>query len=359
MRSFTFVTILVLSVNYTKCVYDLKEYDRCSSDFTGDSGICVLASSCNEFKTQRNKLKICAFNGKIPLVCCPTTNVLKIGDISIKRISARKCDEYIQQTPPPDNVFTPTVVGGTKANINEFPHMSAIGWKRSNNMIDWMCGGSLISEKFVLSAAHCASLGRKRPDVVRIGDVDLNVNEIESNPQEVAIGNVIVHPEYKHPIKYHDLALFELSVPVIFSKGVHPACLYQSNEHPSTYLEVLGYGQISFGGPQSNILLKGHLNTVDNDQCNRSYEDDSLELPYGITQQQLCAWDSDGKRDTCQGDSGGPLQRQNYSERYIKYFQIIGVTSFGKFCAAGVPGVYIRVFSYLDWIESVVWPETV
>ena len=93
--------------------------------------------------------------------------------------------------------------------------MSAIGWNRSNNKTDWLCGGSLISEKFVLSAAHCASLGGKAPDVVRIGDQDLNVNERGIFPQEVTIGNIVVHPEYKHPIKYHDIALFELSVSVL------------------------------------------------------------------------------------------------------------------------------------------------
>ncbi|XP_070507432.1 serine protease snake-like [Chironomus tepperi] len=306
MRCFISATILVLSLSYTQCVFDLIEHDQCSSDFTGDSGVCVLASSCDEFKTQRNKLKICSFRGKIPLVCCPENNLVKIGDISIKRISARKCDEYIQlvsnisftRVKKSLNGGEAAFVGGTKAFINEFPHMSAIGWKRSSNMIDWMCGGSLISEKFVLSAAHCATLGRKRPDVIRIGDQDLNVNEFGINPQEVNIGNIIVHPEYKHPLKYHDLALFELSVPVIFRKDVYPACLYQSRKDPIHQVEAMGYGHTSFGGQQSNSLLKGYLNIVDNEQCNRSYEDDKLELPNGITQQQICAWDPEGKRDT-------------------------------------------------------------
>lgn len=91
--------------------------------------------------------------------------------------------------------------------------MSAIGWRRSNNKTDWLCGGSLISEKFVLSAAHCASLGGRGPDVVRIGDQDLNADERGIFPQEIIIENIVVHPEYKNPIKYHDIALFELSAP--------------------------------------------------------------------------------------------------------------------------------------------------
>lgn len=105
-------------------------------------------------------------------------------------------------------------VGGIKAALNEFPHMSAIGWKRDSNSTDWMCGGSLISEKFVLSAAHCASVGRERPDVIRIGDQDLLSVETGIFPQEVAIKNITIHPQYKTNLKYHDLALFELTVPV-------------------------------------------------------------------------------------------------------------------------------------------------
>lgn len=60
----------------------------------------------------------------------------------------------------------------------------------------------------------------------------------------------------------------------------------------------MGYGQTSFGGPQSNALLKGYLNIVDNEQCTKSYEDDESDLPQGITQQQMCAWDPNGNRDT-------------------------------------------------------------
>jgi len=113
--------------------------------------------------------------------------------------------------PPSDNV---TFVGGIMAAYNEFPHMTAIGWRRDNSVIDWLCGGSLISQKFVLSAGHCASVGREAPDVVRIGDQDLTVNEAGISPQEIDIKTIIIHPQYKHTLKYHDLALFELVNPI-------------------------------------------------------------------------------------------------------------------------------------------------
>jgi secreted trypsin-like serine protease len=112
------------------------------------------------------------------------------------------------------DIYHVTFVGGVKAEYNEFPHMTAIGWKRDSQVIDWLCGGSLISENFVLSAGHCASVGREAPDVVRIGDQDLTVNETGIAPQEIDIKNIIVHPQYKHTLKYHDLALFELVNPI-------------------------------------------------------------------------------------------------------------------------------------------------
>ena len=73
-----------------------------------------------------------------------------------------------------------------------------------------MCGGSLISEKFVLSAAHCTTFRRKRPDVIRIGDQDLG--SIRSGT-DFSIETIVVHPQYNFNLKYHDLALFELVIP--------------------------------------------------------------------------------------------------------------------------------------------------
>lgn len=87
--------------------------------------------------------------------------------------------------------------------------MSAVGWLELDKIV-WRCGGSLISEKFVLSAAHCVSTIKAKPDVIRIGDQDLSDDDDGASPQEFNIKNIIIHPNYRRRSKYHDIVLFEL-----------------------------------------------------------------------------------------------------------------------------------------------------
>lgn len=101
-------------------------------------------------------------------------------------------------------------VGGDITDVNEFPHMTAIG-SREGETIFWQCGASLISKKFIVTAAHCAPRSTKvASTVVRIGDKNLNDEFDGAEPEEFGIKRVIVHPDYKRSTKYNDIALFEL-----------------------------------------------------------------------------------------------------------------------------------------------------
>lgn len=138
----------------------------------------------------------------------------------------------------------------------------------------------------------------------------------------------------------------------------------------------------------SNELIKVQLNYISEDDCKKSYAEDlgSRWMPRGLISSLICAGIMEGGKDTCQvrtrntilrdhsracvlelkklalrltltlqGDSGGPLQRV-LAEPYCMY-SIVGVTSFGKFCAFKLsPAIYTKVSSYLDWIETTVWP---
>lgn len=111
---------------------------------------------------------------------------------------------------------------------------------------------------------------------------------------------------------------------------------------------------MEFGGEKSDDLLKVSLDIISNYRCSPMYEP-SKRLSAGIVDTQMCAGYLAGGKDTCQGDSGGPIQVLTPSNQCI--FHVVGITSFGRACAArNSAGVYTRVSSFLDWIESVVWP---
>lgn len=105
---------------------------------------------------------------------------------------------------------TGLIVGGVKTNAGEFPHMAAIGWSELAT-VKWNCGGTLISDQYVMTAGHCASVRGVRPDIVRLGDQNLVRNDDRARPQDFGVADVIAHPDYKHASHYNDIALVRLN----------------------------------------------------------------------------------------------------------------------------------------------------
>lgn len=113
------------------------------------------------------------------------------------------------------------------------------------------------------------------------------------------------------------------------------------------------------GRERSEVLLKTNLLTLPLSECNRTVIEfnrvpNTPAFRNGISDTQYCAYDPNGKTDSCQGDSGGALQIRPNGANSAK---IIGIVSFGVSCGSTFPGIYTRVASYLDWIESHVWPN--
>lgn len=100
---------------------------------------------------------------------------------------------------------------GQPTRFREFAHMAALGWTLPNGTILWQCGGSLIWENFVLTAAHCLIDKRNQPpDVVRLGDLDLFSAEDDTYAQQLSIVKILRHPEHTFGASYHDVALLKL-----------------------------------------------------------------------------------------------------------------------------------------------------
>ncbi|XP_026493340.2 serine protease snake-like [Vanessa tameamea] len=316
-----------------------------------------------------------------------------------RRISEQKCFEYIWEMENRENetewtqicriylisqikkgvvpevlfvINSPVIFGGRPATPGEFPHMGAIGWRAKNPEVKWIfkCGSTLISRKFLLTAAHCSKLSLRRsmdilnsqPEIVRLGVEDISDDEfnINGNPVDVNIKRFIVHPRYRAPKKYYDVALIELETEVKLMSNVQPACVWAEND--ISYLDtkgiLSGWGYTEHGR-LSNHLQAAVVDFIETPLCDLILQKFRNRHWGGFRDHQLCAGNLSGGIDTCQGDSGGPVQVKIPVKTEGKMYWTVGITSFGNKCGQkNRPGVYTRVSSFKDWIEEIVWGTT-
>jgi hypothetical protein len=363
-----FVIVLIQLVSSQRFVGDL-----CTLESSGAPGVCELFKECKQARDDLQKHQLfpqqCGYQKNEPIVCCLKKSKRKPGEISLK-----KCQEYsrlvyeVNRAPvliinAPNitknecgHKIIKLIVGGTNATRKEFPHMAVIGFEPQPGDIKWLCGGTVLSKHYILTAAHCLSHqehGRAR--YVRIGVTDL---EDTNHRQQLEVEELIPYPEYKSSSHYHDIGLLRLKRSAKLDSFTVPACLYRKHDIEAEKAIATGWGHTTWGGSGSNNLLKVTLDLFDHASCNRSYKNQiSRRLKDGIIDEiQVCAGSLDDEKDTCQGDSGGPLQIFHESKDIKCMYDIIGVTSFGKACS-GSPGVYVRVSQYIGWIEDIVWPE--
>jgi len=377
------ITFLAVTLQYYY-TSALEVGDTCE-DRHGFKGECKLILDCPSViesisQGTFNFKNRCGFKDNVlPIVCCfdspqQSASVDSTSDANkILRKSEVKCQEYAKSVYQNRTVLAPNptivridtcavkvsqlIVGGEPSKNKEFPHMALLGYERKDRTIAYSCGGSLISERYVLTAGHCLFSRQYGPvKYVRLGEYDLSKTS-ESEIQELNVIERIKHPDYKPPSQYNDIALLKLDQDVILDEFVRPICLQTSKEFNVRKSIASGWGrQEYFDENGSDILLKVTLDLFSNEECGVSFPKNSRTLKNGIADEsQVCAGSKTERKDTCQGDSGGPLQIYHPSE-YCMY-SIVGVTSFGKGCGSNIPGVYTRVSNYLDWIEEIVWPD--
>jgi trypsin len=229
------------------------------------------------------------------------------------------------------------IVGGEKTDIKQHPWQVALNIKRSDGT--YLCGGSIIAQKWVLSAAHCF-YPASPSDTTK---AKAGATNYITGGTWTQIERVVVHEKYNPKTQENDLALLKLkSAPGGRVIPLADAAVEVPLGQP---LEVTGWGATSEGGDAARDLLKATVPYVENAVCN-----DPKSYNGGILAGMMCAGHRDGGVDSCQGDSGGPLV-WNTSDGPV----LVGVVSFGEGCARQLKyGVYTRVSSYRDWINRVV-----
>ncbi|XP_044742053.1 proclotting enzyme-like [Chrysoperla carnea] len=357
----------------------------------GANGICDDLSNCPQLLLNLGSLRqsLCFKSLFTPGVCCPIDSLDDIGVISttttpvpILSTTIRIPPKITAPTRPPIIITTkapillkpqPTfenitdtlivdpndcgqpenanfrVVGGEEATPGKWPWMAAI-FLHGPRRTEFWCGGSLITSKHVLTAAHCTKDTRQRSFsprqfTIRLGDVDLQRDDEPSTPVTVRVTDIRAHPRFSRVGFYNDIALFYLETPVRKSRYIIPLCLPQPSLRTEKFAgqrpTVVGWGTTYYGGKESTVQRQAILPVWRNEDCNQAYFQP-------ITENFICAGYADGGVDACQGDSGGPLMLLK-DTRWMQ----IGIVSFGNKCGEpGYPGVYTRVTEYLDWIEE-------
>uniref|UniRef100_A0A7N6AI96 Peptidase S1 domain-containing protein n=1 Tax=Anabas testudineus TaxID=64144 RepID=A0A7N6AI96_ANATE len=232
------------------------------------------------------------------------------------------------------------IVGGQVASAGSWPWQVSLQISRRH-----FCGGSLINDQWVLTAAHCTTWTSASSVTVYLG---LQSREgYNPNQQFRRVSLIINHPRYISITQVNDIALLKLSSPVTFTNFVLPVCLAASDStfYSGTDSWVTGWGATASGANTiSQDLREVKVPVVGNRQCNCDYGVGT------ITNNMMCAGLSSGGKDFCQGDSGGPMVSKQGS-RWIQS----GIVSFGEGCALpNFPGVYTRVSQYQSWINSTI-----
>lgn len=229
------------------------------------------------------------------------------------------------------------IVGGEEAEPHEFPWQ--ISLRRASDNFHF-CGGSVLDENTVVTAAHCTVIWDS-PDEVVIVAGEHNKKVDEGTEQTRAVSKLTVHESYGSPKGFeNDIALWSLVEPLNLTFAVAPVPLPKAMQESSGYCTVTGWGTLSSGGSTPDVLMKVDVPVVEDGTC-------KLEYPFSIADSMICA--GERGKDSCQGDSGGPLVCYNADgSSYLG-----GIVSWGRGCAGLFsPGVYTEVSYFTEWIAN-------
>ena len=223
---------------------------------------------------------------------------------------------------------TQEIVGGDRASIADFPYVVYLTTTDGFQF----CGGTLVREDKVVTAAHCTA-GRKPADIVVVAGREDKQSDAGVTS---AVRSVWIHPQFSDVRSGKDVSVLTLATRMPYEPLALPdqgGDLYAAGRQAL----ILGWGRTAADGQPSRYLLRATVPLTTDGDCTKAY-------PAYKPDAMVCAGVPQGGVDSCQGDSGGPLVADG---------RLVGITSWGEGCAEpGKPGVYVRVAAYVDELRD-------
>lgn len=323
---------------------------RTSAESFGDLDTFATAPLFQEFEPPANPERSIASVGRpsrwdLSSVNCRAIIVPLVSGISLMRLHALSSFLiifFLTSTAPVAGQeeirpLRERIVGGVPTTIDEHPWQVALNVTIQDEI--YLCGGSIIADRWVLTAAHCF-MSITMPEEVK---VKAGATHYLSEGTWLDIERVVIHESYDPDTQKHDVALVRLRTR---PRGrVIPLATENLGISVGEPLEVTGWGTTTENGDLAGGLLKASVPYVDNNTCNVPEAYNGI-----VTGNMMCAGYREGGVDACQGDSGGPLVWRSPDGPVL-----VGVVSWGIGCARKLKyGVYTRVANYADWAKRVI-----
>jgi len=294
-------------------------------------GVCCVVDKLTPATASTEKPTLTPATGPIvtekPATAKPTTETGGTGTVTDGSCGKTKYDSYRADG---------RIVGGRQAKKGEFPWQVQVQKYGSH----W-CGGTLLDDQWVLSAAHCFEDTRMSIYQFVLGQHNKFTNE--GTEQTFSASKIIRHKNYVNGGVKYDIVLIKLNGRARFNEYVRTACMPSHNENfvGESNCIVSGWGALREGSGGPTILNAVQKPVISNSVCKQAY--------YNIYDYNICGGFAQGGKDACQGDSGGPYVCKKAGQPW----KIVGVVSWGHGCARpGKYGVYSSVPYFYNWIKE-------
>lgn len=240
------------------------------------------------------------------------------------------------------------VVGGEDATPAEWCWQVAL----INSLNQYLCGGALIGTQWVLTAAHCVTNIVRAGDAiyVRVGDHDLTQKFGSPGAQTLRVATTYIHHNHNSQTLDNDIAILKLHGEADLKEGVCLVCLPArgTSQSAGKRCTVTGYGYMGETGPIPLRVREAEVPIVNDNSCVRKINAVTEKI-FILPASSFCAGGEEA-HDACQGDGGGPLVCEDSG-----YYELTGLVSWGFGCGRrDVPGVYVKISSFIGWINQII-----